>query len=336
MLEWKGAQIHRWTQAEDIMHYGVPYLDDATRGIFPNDLVVMGAGTGVGKTQFATNVALKLSTECKRVLFFALEADKYEIQNRMLYSTIRKYFFQYFKGREHHWPRYVDWLAMGHDTDWESLENEALKELQLNTDGLSVVYQSERYTAEDFKKGVESLFTEFDLIIIDHIHYFDLMKSNEYEGLKQVVHTLREVSIKTSKPIIALAHLRKDRNRFPGLHDFHGHSDIVKVATNVILASHAPREAYESANDIFPTYLRIAKSRKAGEVSKYIGLTTYDTLKNEYSPKYVLCDHKTDEEDPEEIQSPEKIPAWAKNAKRPTGNFIGYRGRDDRETRKED
>jgi len=39
------------------LSFGIQYLDDALKGIIATDLVVLAAGTGVGKSELASSIA---------------------------------------------------------------------------------------------------------------------------------------------------------------------------------------------------------------------------------------------------------------------------------------
>lgn len=289
-------------------------MDDALIGILPNDLMLVGARTGRGKTELATTIAYNAAEKMRNVVFFALEADKWEIQRRMKYRKLAEYHRENYK--EFKFPRFREWLSQGFSEEWESLERLAEHDLNVATSCLEVIYKGEKYSAEDFVKDLEAL-EHVDLIVIDHLHYFDITERTETEGLKKAIHAIRSAAIYHSKPIILLAHLRKgdkaSASALPMLDDFHGHSDIVKVATTVLLI--APASGHEDIG-LNPTYFHIAKCRTAGEVVPFAGVMSFDFKMSCYSENYFI-ERASFFKDPEPIDSAEKIPAWAKRAIRP-------------------
>lgn len=101
---------HRIKSRQNMAVFGVSYLDDACRGIFSNDFVLIGARTGVGKTQLATIIA-KENMKHRRVHYIALEAEPYEIERRILYQEYSELFFEIakeYKNTEKNF-NYIDW-----------------------------------------------------------------------------------------------------------------------------------------------------------------------------------------------------------------------------------
>ena len=76
-----------------LLRFGLAFADDSLLGILPDDLVLVGAPSGVGKTQFCVNVALANVSEGKRVHFFALEASDLEIERRLKFQVLMGNFY---------------------------------------------------------------------------------------------------------------------------------------------------------------------------------------------------------------------------------------------------
>lgn len=315
--EWRQEKIDRHLIAAQVRPFGISYLDDALVGIFPNDLILIGAKTGVGKTELATQIALNAAQLVRNVTFFALEADQWEIQRRIKYRALSQVFFKYYAASTNYrWPRYSEWMAKGLDAELDSWEQTIEQELNIKTSTLRVIYQNKSFTVKDFTDQIEEVAEETDLIILDHLHYFDFEEETEIAGLKRAIREIRRCALVLRKPVIVIAHLRKDdRNSklfLPSIEDFHGHSDIVKIATNVLLL--APGEDLSHDGIRYPTYFYIAKSRRAAEVKPYVGLLGYDIKSNSYNDKYFLQKFSKFEA-PKEITDRKLIPSWAKHAK---------------------
>ena len=75
----------------ELLSFGVKFLDDAMIGIYPSDLVLFGAPTGAGKTQFCVNCIMANVNRGKKVHMIALEAEKAEIEN--FYLSQKEYSF---------------------------------------------------------------------------------------------------------------------------------------------------------------------------------------------------------------------------------------------------
>lgn len=317
--EWENERVDRNLMAASGCKFGISYLDDALMQLLPNELMLVGAKTGKGKTELATTLAFQFSDMGKSVAFFALEADKWEIHRRLKYRKLAQMVMERF-GSKVTFPRFREWLLMGHQTEWHALEQEVDRELRVQASGLRIVYRGERYLPEMFAKEMAALEHETDVFIVDHLHYFDTTARTETEGLKQAIHAIRNASIYHGKPVILLAHLRKSertsKKTLPDLEDFHGHSDIVKVATTVLLMSPVPEDKVQGEIGKFPTYFHIAKCRTAAECTPYAAILGFDYRTNSYSAGYYL-QKASFLEDPEPIKTFRELPSWAKHAIKP-------------------
>lgn len=321
--EWKQEKMERHLLAAAAVPFGISFLDDALYGILPNDLMLVGARTGRGKTELATSIAINAAAKGRNVTFFALEADKWEIQRRMKYRRLAQAFHENYSSATMKFPRFREWLVKGYHSDWDAIENIVERDLVLDTASLRISYKGEGYTTSEFVSEINSL-VDCDLIIVDHLHYFDLGGMNETEGLKKAIHAIRSAAIHHGKPVVLLAHLRKsDKSStkiLPELDDFHGHSDIVKVATTVLLMS--PAEKHQGMG-VYPTYFHIAKCRTASDVTPFAAVHGFDFKSNNYSDKYIL-EKASFFKDPEPIESAKDFPEWAKRAIKPKAMGVSY------------
>jgi replicative DNA helicase len=68
---------------------GFKYLDDLTAGLQRENLIIVAARPGGGKTSWAVNVAVNAAMKRIPVLIFSLEMSKYELMERMLAGEAR-------------------------------------------------------------------------------------------------------------------------------------------------------------------------------------------------------------------------------------------------------
>lgn len=322
--EWRREFIDRNVQNAFLIPFGVSYLDDAALGIGPGELLLVGGRTGRGKTALATLLATTMASSAKNVAFFALEADRHEIHQRILYRKLSQLYAENYEGKGGPWerfPRFREWVTKGYNQDMRALEEFAISELYASTASLKVFYKQHDYTPQQFKEEITGIGEDSDVIIIDHLHYFDVGR-DEFDGLKRTVHLVREICLQFNKPIILLAHLRKadraSKKSLPEIDDFHGHSDIAKVATSILLLSPAPPD--RSPGGLFPTYFHLAKMRSAGEIVPFVAVHGFDPKKNAYTENYCL-DKSNFNSDPTPIEDASEIPKWARRAIRPTSAF---------------
>lgn len=299
------------------LRYGVSYLDDALSGIFPTDLILLGARTGVGKTQIATQVALANARAGKNVYFFALEAEHGEIEDRLCYREACRLYYEAFPPVvASDYVTYAAYRAAETPESFELCVERTHRSLAVYTASLRILYRDKKFTVDDFVRAFEGVKDDADLIIVDHLHYFDLEDENEQAGLKSVIRKIRSAALDFKKPILLLAHLRKTnpsaKNELPDIDEFYGHSDLVKIATNVILTARA--ENTDAGLDGRGTYIYIPKSRFCPEAYGYAGILNFNLRTGAYDEHYHLAKVRRFSE-PELIGSRYEFPRWAKHAK---------------------
>lgn len=265
-----------------LLPFGMRFLDRALRGIFPNDLILIGASPGIGKTELATSIARANLEIGKRVYFFALEAEPNEVERRIKYKFLAHL---YYSEPGQKMPiNYSDWylgrynsLLSKYDSDVESYSK--------NFENLYTLYRSSHeFNLDDLKKHVLSLSGKADLVIVDHIHYLDFDSPNENRALSEITKGIRDLALISGLPHVVIAHLRKttgqqkEKKLIPSLDDFHGTSNLGKIATKAITI--APGQMLDPQRAV--TYFRVAKCRMDGSATRYVGQTVFNISKNEY------------------------------------------------------
>lgn len=272
-----------------MLTFGVSYLDDAMKGIMPHDLILLGASSGVGKTAFCCNIAKANIDLGRKVHFFALEAEKYEIERRIKYGIFARKIFELAPSQRGVFGiNYTDWVSGKY---WESTKNIELivdHEMKKNYERLFTFYKEKSFDVNDLIAKVTQISEETDLIIVDHVHYFDYDGDKESTAIKEIAKAARMLAIENGKPIILISHLRK-RDRWsneicPGLEEFHGSSDLYKIATKAITL--AP--GAEIRDGLYETFIRIVKNRTDGGVTRYMCKTNFNLSGGYYESKYEI------------------------------------------------
>lgn len=176
---------------------GFPTFDKAFEGLNKGELYVVGAATGVGKSLFVQNIALKVAQQNKTVLFITTEMTPKENTKRM-----RKML--------------------------ES--NAAMPPIVYNSPKKSVTTASLRTTIEKHKDY------NFDLVIIDNLQYFIRSAENEAEEIGLATKECKEISRIFEVPVILVSGIRKIYNteKEPEMDDLRGSSFISQDADGVI------------------------------------------------------------------------------------------------------
>lgn len=284
----RGRRVHAAARA---LSYQIPYLDDCIRAILPHDLILIGAPTGAGKTDLTLAIAMANAMKERRVAYFALEAEPDELETRTKFSWLSQELY-----RANHTHRgdfnYVDWVLgrCDHVVDSE-LDQRANQWMLEKLGGLRTFYRGRHFDGGDLQRAIETVHEHVELIAIDHLHYVDASEDqDEHRALGDTVKTIRDVSLRIGKPIILVAHLRKRDPRakqlVPTIDDFHGSSNITKIATQVITIERAHNiEAPKWW--LSPTFMSVLKDRRAGTTG-LVALTYFDRRTRTYSDKYTL------------------------------------------------
>lgn len=280
-------RIERIKRGSKLLKFGVSYLDDALYGVLPDDLILLGAPSGVGKTQFCCNLALSNLEDGRKIHYIALEAGVLEIEQRLKFPLVMERFWAD-PNHPQIKPTFSEWMIGKFDKELDSYEKDAAKFFESAFRDLFLFYKQENFGCSELIEAVLSCSHETDLIIVDHVHYFDFDNDNENSALKEIAKTVRTLALEEQVPIFLVAHLRKrDRGNdelVAGLDEFHGSSDLTKIATKVI--TFAPGKPTE--NGTYETFFRIPKNRLDGGVSRYLGKTSFNPKRGNYEQKYQM------------------------------------------------
>lgn len=314
-----GESVHeeearRRASAERVLTFGVNFLDSALGGVFDDDLVLIGAKTGAGKTQLATCIAIANAAMGKRVHYFALEASKYEIERRLKYSLIAQMLRKddVASGRRNYLRlNFMDWYRCKLGLLTDAYEQRAADQIAEQYKSLHVFYKKFDFTGQDFVQMATSVQDQTDLLILDHLHYVDSDDANENRGYKDVVKRIRDTALLVNKPVVVIAHLRKgdakSERLIPDIEDFHGTSDVPKISTKAVMLGPAKDRASPEPGT-WPTYFAAVKCRVDGSRTKYVGLVNFDIRTGRYDEEFTLG--KVEKQEFIEVTG-NQLPAWA-------------------------
>jgi hypothetical protein len=310
-----GELDERLSLAARALHYFNPFLDDCLRGILPHDLVLLGAPSGMGKTDLALSIATSNAQQEHRVSYFALEAEPRELERRTKFAILSSMLY-----RAQHSDRqrfnYADWLLGKCESICGHLNAKADQHVLSVLSGLRTFYRGAKFDAADLQRMILEIHERTDLIMVDHLHYVDAVDedTNEAKSLGDTVKTIRDVSLRIGKPVFLVAHLRKRDQRAKQIvatqDDFHGSSNVVKIATQVIALEHAPGIDPPKWY-LAPTFISVLKDRRAG-APRLVALTYYDKRTRSYVDYYTIGKVKSGEWEALSRVSGD-VPDWAKH-----------------------
>lgn len=279
---------------ENLIPFGIRFFDEAMGGIMPTDLVVATAKTGMGKTQLAMNVALNAILKGKKVFFFALEAFEGEIEARLTYTLAAHW---YIEESGAIYMSFGDWIR-GRPETVQALApyiERARKELAKELAGLFTFYRegSKKFDVTDFERKFAIVSKSADLVIVDHLNYFDSHddKASDVKMNADVMKRIRDCVLIQKKPVMLLVHVKKgstnDGALLPDIEYIAGASDIFRIPTKVIIMGKA-RDATPTGKSKQPTYVRIPKDRFGDNLSAYTALMHFDFSRGKFDDEYML------------------------------------------------
>jgi replicative DNA helicase len=298
--------------------YGVDFLDDSLGGVYPQDLILIGAKSGKGKTQLATIIAMANAKLGKNVYFYALEASDLEIERRIKWSYLIEAVIKngIYKKFPNVYLSYRNWLDGSLDCYLGEYEAEIDEQLQ-DLKNLHTFYTKGSFSIDELEKSVRVNHNAMDLIIIDHLHYMDMPGRDTNTEMKDTVKRIRKLSLEFKKPVVLLAQMKKSQSYnptiLPSIDDFHGSSDIFKIATKALTlsASTIPLSTTIPTSTLF----RVLKNRDDGSTCDIIGGLVYDFKTLTYSSKYYLAKLTAKEDGLIFMNDPNDpyLPKWAKH-----------------------
>ena len=288
----KDEERERKVDTSNIITYSVPYLQDALGGTLPTDVVLVGATSGAGKTEWGKIQAAHIAEQGHPAHYFALEAEPYEIERRIKYGMLGSWY------KEDH-PVTPEGMICYKNFRFNRLENEFASYQQRCNDEFNKKYKTlYTYYRKRGDFGLKELDREmFKLkgkskaIILDHIHFVDLESDNETREMSELIKRIRQIAGSLEIPVYCIAHINKAANRNDGLipkkEDFYGAGNLFKTATTAIMM--APCHGMVSCDSRAqgkPTFMRIVKCRVDGSVLYNPAISFFNTWTSNYTPYY--------------------------------------------------
>ena len=238
-----------WKTRDDYSLYtGIIDLDKKTCGLHNQELTIIGARPGVGKTTLALQIAQKVARNKKNVLFISLEMSETQLLQKMI-------------SRETGINSYKMRLGTLEDKDFEKITQAAgdLSEmsLKINTK-IRNVQQIEVLCRKSKNKN------NLDLVVID---YIQLLKSGSKADVREqevaeISRRLKLLRLELEIPIVALCQLNRNASTGePTLADLRESGSLEQDADNIWLLYQENKENPDVIT------INIAKQR-AGETGK--------------------------------------------------------------------
>lgn len=294
---------------------GISFLDDCLGGVYPRDLLLLGAASGVGKTALAVQAAMAGVGAGREVYLFALEAEVGEVGCRLYFEEL---------GRRAKEPRldYAGWWR----GQWRSLDarfhEEIVAHLRPRLARLHTLYKKRGdFTPLSLSQQLEAVADKAGLIVLDHLHVIDSeTDSGELRAQKRTIGMMRDIGNDGNVPVVVISHIRKTQAGqaeplLPSTSDLHGNSEIYKVAKQVVVFGR-DWDGHRPERHLSPTLMRVGKDRH-GRSSSTVARMYYDMSTASYEEHYELGRIEWKDRRQQWTSLPNQlIPAWAGNEAR--------------------
>jgi replicative DNA helicase len=261
------------SNTEDKYFTGFYDLDKLTAGLHPEELTILAARPGVGKTAYALQMMLQMAKKGIHSLFVSREMSQMQIAKRILANIAT------IDGQK---LRLCKTLT---DSDWAKIGYSVANEIgqlpiELN-DKLSSVQEIRAYCRELKTSG------KLDLLIVDYLQLCKSLKKvdNRTQEVADISRQLKEISLEFGIPVVALSQLTREGSkagREPELHDLRESGSLEQDADNVIFL-HVP-DGTDETQDCFDIKVIVGKQRN--------GATGYIYLKY-FRRTFKLCNIKS-------------------------------------------
>jgi len=220
-------------------------LDKLTAGLHPEELTIIAARPGVGKTVMGVNLIINLSRKGNKCLLVSREMSANQLMKRFIanYTPIDGQKLRLCKTLSG-----TDFQQLAHAAgemgEWPIIIN----------DELSTVQEIRAYCRDE----------KPDVLVVD---YLQLCRSagkieSRRQEIEEISRQFKEISMEFSIPVIVLSQLTRENaktGRPPELHDLRESGSIEQDADNVIFL-HIPKDTNET-QDIYDLQVIVAKQR---------------------------------------------------------------------------
>ena len=259
-------------KTEDSLFTGFCDLDRLTAGLHPEELTIIAARPGVGKTSFALQMMIQMAKKGVKSLFVSREMSEMQLAKRILANIAA------IDGQKLRLCKSLN------NSDWEKIGEAVTQEIykmpiELN-DRLSNIQEIRAYCRELKTTG------KLDLLIVDYLQLCKSLKKvdNRTQEVADISRQLKEISLEFGIPVIALSQLTRENiksGREPELYDLKESGALEQDADNVIFL-HVP-DGTDETQENFDIKIIVGKQRN--------GATGYIFLKY-YRRTFKLCNLK--------------------------------------------
>ena len=222
---------------------------DKDLNLSQNDLLIIGAGSGTGKTAFALNLLLKLC-EDYQCIYFNMEMSKDILYKRLIAIKTG--------------------ISLKDLNNAKKLSSNDLKKVSVASSDLeNIILINGSINTPIVKKNILNIKTDKHIVVfLDHIGLIKASGNSLYEKMTNVAKDLRTICLDCNCTIIGLCQLSRvsqKNNEIPKLQDLRDSGEIEQSARKVVLLYD---EEKDSTNENHNMKMIIAKNDDGNRVIK--------------------------------------------------------------------
>ena len=222
---------------------------DKDLNLSQNDLLIIGAGSGTGKTAFALNLLLKLC-ENYQCIYFNMEMSKDILYKRLIAIKTG--------------------ISLKDLNNAKKLSSNDLKKVSVASNDLeNIILINGSVNTPIVKKNILNIKTDKHIVVfLDHIGLIKASGNSLYEKMTNVAKDLRTICLDCNCTIIGLCQLSRGsqkNNEMPKLQDLRDSGEIEQSARKVVLLYD---EEKDSTNENHNMKMIIAKNDDGNRVIK--------------------------------------------------------------------
>lgn len=222
---------------------------DKDLNLSQNDLLIIGAGSGTGKTAYALNLLLKLC-EDYQCIYFNMEMSKDILYKRLIAIKTG--------------------ISLKDLNNAKKLSSNDLKKISVASSELeNIILINGSINTPIIKKNILNIKTDKHIVVfLDHIGLIKASGNSLYEKMTNVAKDLRTICLDCNCTIIGLCQLSRvsqKNNEIPKLQDLRDSGEIEQSARKVVLLYD---EEKDSTNENHNMKMIIAKNDDGNRVIK--------------------------------------------------------------------
>ena len=222
---------------------------DKDLNLSQNDLLIIGAGSGTGKTAFALNLLLKLC-ENYQCIYFNMEMSKDILYKRLIAIKTG--------------------ISLKDLNNAKKLSSNDLRKISVTSSDLeNIILINGSVNTPIVKKNILNIKTDKHIVVfLDHIGLIKASGNSLYEKMTNVAKDLRTICLDCNCTIIGLCQLSREsqkNNEIPKLQDLRDSGEIEQSARKVVLLYD---EEKDSTNENHNMKMIIAKNDDGNRVIK--------------------------------------------------------------------